>query len=48
VRRNEDRVRVTKLFWLSTVGVALVFEVAPKTIFGFGKAPYSQTRWRFG
>jgi nitroimidazol reductase NimA-like FMN-containing flavoprotein (pyridoxamine 5'-phosphate oxidase superfamily) len=29
-------------------GVALVFEVAPKTVFGFGKAPYSQTRWRFG
>jgi general stress protein 26 len=29
-------------------GVALVFEVAPKIVFGFGKAPYSQTRWRFG
>ncbi|MEV4969965.1 pyridoxamine 5'-phosphate oxidase family protein [Streptomyces scopuliridis] len=28
-------------------GVALVFEVAPRTAFGFGKAPYSQTRWRF-
>ncbi|MFD3912627.1 pyridoxamine 5'-phosphate oxidase family protein [Streptomyces sp. NPDC058603] len=27
--------------------VALVFEVAPRTAFGFGKAPYSQTRWRF-
>jgi general stress protein 26 len=26
---------------------ALVFEVAPRTAFGFGKAPYSQTRWQF-
>ncbi|WP_327367020.1 pyridoxamine 5'-phosphate oxidase family protein [Streptomyces sp. NBC_01217] len=27
---------------------ALVFEVLPRTVFGFGKgAPYSQTRWRF-
>jgi nitroimidazol reductase NimA-like FMN-containing flavoprotein (pyridoxamine 5'-phosphate oxidase superfamily) len=28
-------------------GEALVFEVAPKTVFGFGKGEYSQTRWRF-
>jgi len=29
-------------------GRALVFEVAPKTVFGFGKGePFSQTRWRF-
>lgn len=28
-------------------GEALVFEVAPRTVFGFGKDPYSQTRWRF-
>ncbi|MFF2408339.1 pyridoxamine 5'-phosphate oxidase family protein [Streptomyces sp. NPDC058092] len=29
--------------------VALVFEVPPRTVFGFGKgAPFSQTRWRFG
>jgi len=28
-------------------GVALVFRVAPVTAFGFGKGPYSQTRWRF-
>ncbi|MFF2525725.1 pyridoxamine 5'-phosphate oxidase family protein [Streptomyces liangshanensis] len=27
--------------------VAVVYEVAPRTAFGFGKAPYSQTRWRF-
>ncbi|MFI5755435.1 pyridoxamine 5'-phosphate oxidase family protein [Streptomyces sp. NPDC051569] len=27
--------------------LALVFEVAPRTVFGFGKAPYSQTRWQF-
>ncbi|MFF1960207.1 pyridoxamine 5'-phosphate oxidase family protein [Streptomyces sp. NPDC058220] len=27
--------------------VALVFQVAPRTAFGFGKAPYSQTRWQF-
>ena len=28
---------------------ALVYEVAPRTAFGFGKGPkYSQTRWRFG
>lgn len=28
--------------------VALVYEVAPATVFGFGKGePYSQTRWRF-
>ncbi|RFU20306.1 pyridoxamine 5'-phosphate oxidase family protein [Geodermatophilus marinus] len=28
-------------------GPALVFRVRPETAFGFGKAPYSQTRWRF-
>jgi nitroimidazol reductase NimA-like FMN-containing flavoprotein (pyridoxamine 5'-phosphate oxidase superfamily) len=29
-------------------GEALVYEVRPKTAFGFGKGePYSQTRWRF-
>ncbi|HEV8298688.1 MAG TPA: pyridoxamine 5'-phosphate oxidase family protein [Acidimicrobiales bacterium] len=28
-------------------GVALVYEVAPTTAFGFGKGGYSQTRWRF-
>ncbi len=28
-------------------GEALVFEVAPTTVFGFGKGEYSQTRWRF-
>ncbi len=28
-------------------GEALVFEVIPKTAFGFGKGEYSQTRWRF-
>ena len=27
---------------------ALVFRVAPVTAFGFAKAPYGQTRWRFG
>jgi general stress protein 26 len=27
--------------------VALVHEVVPRTAFGFGKAPYSQTRWQF-
>ncbi|MFF5566667.1 pyridoxamine 5'-phosphate oxidase family protein [Streptomyces sp. NPDC012623] len=27
--------------------VALVFAVYPRTVFGFGRAPYSQTRWRF-
>lgn len=26
---------------------ALVFEVAPSTVFGFRKGDYSQTRWRF-
>ncbi|MEV7424679.1 MULTISPECIES: pyridoxamine 5'-phosphate oxidase family protein [unclassified Streptomyces] len=26
---------------------ALVFAVYPRTAFGFGRAPYSQTRWRF-
>ncbi|MER7174963.1 pyridoxamine 5'-phosphate oxidase family protein [Streptomyces mesophilus] len=30
-------------------GKALVFEVAPRTAFGFGKGePFSQTRWTFG
>jgi nitroimidazol reductase NimA-like FMN-containing flavoprotein (pyridoxamine 5'-phosphate oxidase superfamily) len=30
-------------------GNALVFSVAPRTVFGFGKGePFSQTRWRFG
>ncbi|MBB5956086.1 general stress protein 26 [Saccharothrix tamanrassetensis] len=28
-------------------GVAYVFRVEPSTVFGFGKAPYSQTRFRF-
>jgi hypothetical protein len=28
-------------------GTALVFRVEPETAFGFGKDPYSQTRWRF-
>lgn len=28
-------------------GAALVFEVAPSTVLGFGKEPYSQTRYRF-
>ncbi|MEU6642261.1 pyridoxamine 5'-phosphate oxidase family protein [Saccharomonospora sp. NPDC046836] len=28
-------------------GAALVYQVAPVTAFGFGKSPYSQTRWRF-
>lgn len=29
-------------------GHALVFTVAPRTVFGFGKGePFSQTRWRF-
>ena len=26
---------------------ALVFRVEPTTAYAFGKAPYSQTRWRF-
>lgn len=30
-------------------GIAIVFTVAPDTVFGFGKGDvYSQTRWRFG
>ena len=28
-------------------GPAWVFRVMPRTAFGFGKDPYSQTRWRF-
>jgi len=28
-------------------GEALVYQVAPSTVFGFGKGQYSQTRWRF-
>jgi nitroimidazol reductase NimA-like FMN-containing flavoprotein (pyridoxamine 5'-phosphate oxidase superfamily) len=28
-------------------GTAHVFEVAPVRAYGFGKAPYSHTRWRF-
>ena len=27
--------------------VAQVYELAPRTVFGFRKGPYSQTRWRF-
>ncbi|MEV7864974.1 pyridoxamine 5'-phosphate oxidase family protein [Streptomyces sp. NPDC088124] len=27
--------------------IAQVYAVAPRTVFGFGKSPYSQTRWRF-
>lgn len=36
-------------FWLEgSEAPALVFAVAPKTVFGFGKGePFSQTRWRF-
>lgn len=29
-------------------GEAWVFAVRPSTAFGFGKGPYTQTRWRFG
>jgi general stress protein 26 len=29
-------------------GEALVFEIVPVTVFGFGKGEYSQTRWHFG
>ncbi len=29
-------------------GRAVVYAVAPGTAFGFGKDPFSQTRWRFG
>jgi general stress protein 26 len=29
-------------------GPAYVYRVEPVTAFGFGKDPYSQTRWRFG
>jgi nitroimidazol reductase NimA-like FMN-containing flavoprotein (pyridoxamine 5'-phosphate oxidase superfamily) len=29
-------------------GRAEVYEVAPSTVFGFGKGEFSQTRWRFG
>jgi nitroimidazol reductase NimA-like FMN-containing flavoprotein (pyridoxamine 5'-phosphate oxidase superfamily) len=28
-------------------GEALVYQVAPSTVFAFGKGRYSQTRWRF-
>lgn len=28
-------------------GLSWVFRVAPVTAFGFGKGPFSQTRWRF-
>jgi general stress protein 26 len=28
-------------------GLGLVFRIEPATAFGFGKGPYSQTRWRF-
>jgi general stress protein 26 len=28
-------------------GAAWVFAIRPRTIYGFGKDPYSQTRWRF-
>lgn len=28
-------------------GLAWVFGVRPRAVFGFGKAPYSQTRWTF-
>jgi general stress protein 26 len=28
-------------------GSAFVFEVAPTVAYGFGKSPYSHTRWRF-
>ena len=34
-------------FFHSEGGEALVFEVAPETVFGFRKGEYSQTRWRF-
>jgi hypothetical protein len=33
--------------FLSAGGRALVFEIAPVTAYGFGKGPYSHTRWRF-
>ncbi|MFD7228961.1 pyridoxamine 5'-phosphate oxidase family protein [Streptomyces sp. NPDC059881] len=38
-----------KAFWHEGGGRALVFGVAPRTAFGFGRGggTYSQTRWRF-
>ncbi|WP_326689929.1 pyridoxamine 5'-phosphate oxidase family protein [Streptomyces sp. NBC_01795] len=34
-------------FWHEGGGHAHVFAVAPDAVFGFGKSPFSQTRWRF-
>jgi nitroimidazol reductase NimA-like FMN-containing flavoprotein (pyridoxamine 5'-phosphate oxidase superfamily) len=34
-------------FGVAGESLGLVFRVEPVTVFGFGKEPYSQTRWRF-
>ena len=37
-----------KALWIEgSEDPGLAFEVRPTKAFGFGKAPYSQTRWRF-
>ncbi len=56
LRRVADRY-AAKYDWHYTVresafhgdsgNIALVYEVAPTTAFGFGKGTFSQTRWRF-
>ena len=44
---EEWRFTVKDGVFVHEAGEALVFRIAPRTVFGFGKDPYSQTRWRF-
>ena len=44
---EEWRFTVEDGVFVHEAGEALVFRIAPETAFGFGKDPYSQTRWRF-
>ncbi|MGY1713237.1 pyridoxamine 5'-phosphate oxidase family protein [Geodermatophilus sp. SYSU D01106] len=44
----EWRFEVADGAFVDPYGGALVFRVAPVTVFGFARSPAGQTRWRFG
>ena len=44
---NDWRFEVRDGAFYGDGGEALVYQVAPSTVFAFGKGRYSQTRWRF-
>ena len=46
-RRGRDVSRHPQSVRPDDIGPAHVFRVAPTKVLGFGKRPFSQTRWRF-